>query len=171
MPTATYEKIQTITLTSSGALDFTTIPNTYTDIVMTGQLRAAAGSTVENCWWRYNNDGGANYGSMRGLFYTGGFLSSNATAEDACYMGAISGPGVSEWFYTPFIAHINNYASTSHYRSYLVSYITQTYEANYRMGNWLNLASAVSRITFGCGGNGTFAAGSTVTLWGIKAAV
>jgi len=171
VPTATYEKIATTTLTTNGSFDFTTIPNTYTDLILTGQLRAAGGSSiVENAWMNFNSDFGANYGDMRGLFYSGGFLSTNNSDSQATF-GAVSAPGASGWFYTPFVAFINNYASTSHYRTQLTSYITQNYEANYRLNNWLNTSAAINRIQFACGGSGgLFASGSTVSIWGIKAA-
>lgn len=171
MPTSTYTKIATSTLTTSGGFDFTNIPNTYTDLVLTGQLRAAGGaSIVENAWWYYNNDSSANYGDMRGLFYTGGFLSTNGTGDTQCTFGAVCGPGSAGHFFTSFLIVIHDYAATNKYRTSLTQYITENYEANHRTNVWLNTNNAVSRMTFYCGGAGNlFATGSTITIWGIKA--
>lgn len=172
MPSGTWEKIETKTLTSSGALNFTSIPSTYTDIFITGQLRAAGGSYVENAWWQYNGDGGTNYGDMRAIAYsTSTYTNNNGTGETQNYFGAISGPGATSGLYTSICLMIHNYASTSHYRANQTSQIAYNYEANYRTGNWLNLSSAINRIEFNCGGSSGFAAGTTITLWGIKEAV
>jgi hypothetical protein len=171
MPSGTWEKIETKTLTSAGSLNFTAIPATFTDIFITGQLRANGGSFVENAWFYYNGDTGTNYGDMRAIAYGG----SNYTNDQGTYnqggLGAISGSTATSGLYTSISMMIHNYASTSMYRPIQMSQIAYNYEAAYRTGNWLNLAAAINRIEFNCAGGSGFAPGTTVSLWGIKEAV
>lgn len=170
MPTGTWEKIETKTLTSAGGLNFTSIPATYTDIFITGQLRANGGSTVENCWFHYNGDTGTNYGDMRAIAYSGGYHNDNGTYSQGG-IGAISGSAATSGLYTSISMMVHNYASTSIYRPHQTTQIGYSYEAAYRTGNWLNLSSAINRIEFSCAGGSGFAPGTTITLWGIKEAV
>lgn len=170
MPTGTWEKIETKTLSSSGAFDFTAIPSTFTDLVITGQIRANGGSTVENAWFAFNGDyGSTSYGDMRGLAYAGGFTSDNTASTNQAGFGAISGAAATSGLFTSVFIHINNYASTNHFRPFLHAYIAYGYEANYRTGNWKNTSSAINQITFNCAGGSNFAPGSTLTIWGVKA--
>ena len=171
MPTATFELIGTVTLASSGAIDITSIPATYTDLIIKGQLRAAGGSAlVENCFYTFNNTGGGLYSDMRMIGYgTASFASDSSWSLDSNFIGAIQGaaPAVSGGF-TPFEIKVAQYANTNVWKFTIGSWGTYTYEAGYRAGNFQSTA-AINRFTMGCGGGSGFATGSSVTIWGIKA--
>jgi len=173
MPTSTYELVGTVTLGSSGAIDITGIPATYTDLIVKGAVRAAGGSSVvENCWYYFNNDTRAIYSDMRMIGYSaspGTWAQNSSWGNNYNYIGAVQGAApVLSGSYTPFEFKVAQYANTSRWKFTIGSWGTYNYEAGYRNGNYEEL-SAINRITFSVGGGGTFAAGSSVTVWGIKA--
>jgi hypothetical protein len=171
MPTSTWEKIATITKTTAGTIDFTSIPSTYTDIMVTGQLRGTGAGAVVNCWYRFNGDSGStNYIDARAYATSGGAFGNDTTSTGIGenYIGAIHGAGATAGFFTSINLHINGYSNSSIYRH---SFLMQTcwgYEAIYRQGVWKNTSAAINQITFLTGAS--FEVGSTLTLWGIKAA-
>jgi hypothetical protein len=171
MPTSTFEHIGTVTLASAGGIDITGIPATYTDLIIKGQLRAATGSSVvENCWYYFNNDTTSNtYSDMRMIGYgTDSWASNSSWAQQYNFIGAVQGgaPAVTGGF-TPFEIKVAQYANTSRWKFTIGSWGTYTYEAGYRNGIWESTA-AINRFTMGVGGT-TFATGSSVSIWGIKA--
>ena len=60
---ATYEPISTVTLSSAAAqINFTGIPNTYTDLRVCVVAFTASGYNTA-VWYRFNSDTGSNYSS------------------------------------------------------------------------------------------------------------
>lgn len=58
--TATYESIETTTLGSAAAnITFSSIPSTYTDLVVVYTLKAETASA--DIYMRFNSDSGSNY--------------------------------------------------------------------------------------------------------------
>lgn len=171
MPTPTFDVLGSATLTSSGSIDIQNIPTTYTDLFISGQLRAAGGSTVENCWYTFNSNTSAVYNDMRGVLYSGSTFANNSSSGlTEAYIGAISGNTATAGIYSHFTLNLNNYASTGMYRPYLGHWAARAYEAGIRNGNFVEMSNPITRITFNCGGGSGFAAGSQVTVWGIRAA-
>ena len=166
--TATWEKIATITKTSSGTIDFTSIPSTFTDIMVTGQLRGTGSGSAVNCWYRFNNDSGANYVDAR-AYATSSASFGNDTTNNLTenYIGAIHGSGATAGFFTPINMHINGYANSAIFRHSFLMGTSWGYESIYRQCVWINTSAAINRITFLTGAS--FEVGSTITLWGIKA--
>lgn len=174
MPASTFELIGNVTLASAGAIDITGIPATYTDLIIKGNLRAGGGASTDvvNCWYYFNNDQSAIYDDMRMIGYSnspGTWVQNSSVGTTENYIGAIQGtaPLVSGG-YTPIDIKVAQYANTSRWKFTISSAGTYTYEAGYRNGNYRS-TNAINRFTMSCGGNGTFAAGSSVTIWGIKA--
>jgi hypothetical protein len=173
MATSTFELIGDVTLGSNGAIDITGIPATYTDLIIKGHLRAAGGSSVvENCFYYFNNDQSAIYSDMRMIGYgnsPGVWVQNSDWGLTSNYIGAIQGAApVLTAAYTPFEIKVAQYANTSRWKFTIGAWGTYTYEAGYRSGNYKS-NNAINRFTMGCGGGSGFAAGSSVTIWGIKA--
>ena len=80
---ATYELISTVTVTGATAasIDFTSIPNTWTDLVVKLSSRVNAGSGGYQTYVRFNSDSGANY-NWRNVLGTGSSALSQNTSGD-----------------------------------------------------------------------------------------
>ena len=149
----------TITLGSGG-----TIPQTYTDLVL---ICNAKGDDVNGTiQMRFNGDTGNNYSNIRVYGYTSGVGSDNGT--NITWM-QLEDPG--GFFTSQFVvcrANIMNYSNTTTFKTVL-NRGDETYNVamNY-VNNW-NSTSAITSITL-YGGSSNFVAGSSFTLYGIKAA-
>lgn len=157
---STYNPISTTTFSSNTtSYTFSSIPATYTDLVLiiSGNFTAdvSGGFTL-------NNDGGANYSSTR--MYGDG---TNATANGSYsgnQMAFTTGTGTTR---STFIINIMNYSNSSLYKPILIESAMDTIAL--RSGIWMN-TSAVSRIDVTANSGQQFVSGTTLTLYGIKAA-
>lgn len=167
---ATYEPISTQTLGSNTAtVTFSSIPQTYTDLVLIANIKHSYGSTgivrVEGL--QFNSDTGSNYSDT--------FLDGDgSTASSYRYSNrtglAIYGSQASESGYAINAIQIMNYANTTTYKTALnrVGYASS--------GNTVAIVdlwrstSAISTINLSATSSYTFQTGSTFTLYGIKAA-
>ncbi len=154
----TYEPIATTTLsTSASDVTFSSIPGTYTDLVLVlnGTSTAIAGLGFE-----FNGDTGNNYSATL-LYGTGSAaISSNNTNTYPGYSGRINtNQSVS-------ISHIMNYSNTTTYKTAITR---ANSNGDIIMANvclWRNTSAITSIKYIGA----TFNAGCVFTLYGIKAA-
>ena len=163
---ATYEPIATNTLGSATpSITFSSISSAYTDLVLVaGNLSAASASNAFKM--QVNGDTGNNYSNT---YLTGDGSSSssgrNSSADTLRFFDNpnIIGPAV-------VTAHFMNYANTTTYKTVLSRSSAAGYSANAEVNLWRNTA-AINSITifFATSGN-NIQAGSTFTLYGIKAA-
>lgn len=161
---ATYEPIATTTLGSAQAsVDLTSIPSTYTDLVLV--LNGKYASTADaSPALRFNSDTSSNY-SETGLDGNGtsasSFRDSNMTFMPAGSMSADQSTS---------IFNIMNYSNTTTYKTVISRGNTSTYRVRAYAGIWRS-TSAINSITILANAGGiNFASGSTFTLYGIKAA-
>lgn len=167
MPTATYEKIATTTLSSTATtITLSSIPSTYTDLRIVAMLKVTNPGTVVGEYFRVNNDSGTNYSqtAVRGNgTATSSFRSTGATSIDI-----ESGAASSTFLMTKI--DIFSYAGSTN----KTMLIEGTYEANtvstsskviHQVGLWRS-TSAINRIDI-VGVGDTFAIGSSVTIYGI----
>lgn len=171
MPT-TFEHIASTSLTTSASsISFTSIPSTYTDLVIIGTLANA--DTIGTIYldWRFNNDTGANYGrwvwgqSGGAITYDNRNGSRNRIEWDVLDIR----PNLSY----SFIANINDYANTTTYKNLFgISNnpgIDSTHGLNYAGGMWAS-TSAINRVDLLPNDPlKSWATGSTAALYGIKA--
>lgn len=162
---ATYENIATTTLGSSQAtVSFTSIPGTYTDLVLITNTASQLASGSEHILCQFNSDTGTNY-SATYLYGTG---SSAASGRNSNTNGAFIGRHEQTELGTG-ITHIQNYSNTTTNKTVLsrgglAGQITIAY-----VSLWRNTA-AITSIDLSPFNGTSFDAGSSFTLYGIKAA-
>jgi hypothetical protein len=168
---ATYEPIATITTTSSTSGNvhtFSGIPGTYTDLVLIVAADVSSspgyGTTI-----RFNSDSGTNYGQA--YFYGNGTstFANQRSGQNGMYLSYGTGVGTSAPNVS--IVHIQNYASTNIKKSAIIK--TAVTDPTYpgvevTIGIWDSTA-AITSITYNSPVS-VIASGSTLTLYGIKAA-
>jgi len=166
-----WNTIYSTTLSSDqSSIDITSIPNTYTDLVAIIYCRGTRSAADAELLFTINGDSGANYEIGRGNGASGTFYSNIYTGQSNISLGNTAASNTGTIAYTAIELHINNYATTGKYRS-VIAYSTepQVNVAGWRMGVWKNTADAINRITF-TSELGNHAAGTTITLYGLKAA-
>lgn len=164
----TYTPIATTTGTgSSGTVSFTSIPSTYTDLVLT---ISANGS--------FNGFGVSATFNGTTTGYSSTYVMANSTAnsqrqtsQSSFYVGGWS-VGAGSTYQSPIIVHINNYANTSSNKVALTRWGTIDNLNNEETGAgallWQNTA-AINRIDL-ITGAGNWSTSATFTLYGITAA-
>jgi hypothetical protein len=167
---STYDPIYTTTLTTAQAsIDFTSIPATYTDLVLVVTGRCDSANVSREIRVRFNGDSSGTYSITRMVALIGNTLFTDRTinANDLSMgvfpsgnQGNTADKGSAIW-------HINDYANTSKNKSILgrtndpLDWITAV------TGLWRSTV-AINQVTvFFTTSN--FIAGSTATLYGIKA--
>lgn len=163
---STYTPIATQTLGSSAStVTFSSIPSTYTDLVLIVNSASNTGTNYPNM--RFNSDSGTNY-SRTALWGNGSTQGSgrdsNITIASLCYNSANT--TTANGFTA--MAHIMNYANTSTYKTAIVRANNAGNAVEAIVDLWRSTA-AISSIVVGVDSN-SYAAGSTFTLYGIAAA-
>lgn len=162
---ATYEPIATTTLGSTATtVSFTSIPGTYTDLVLVTSIKATSADT--NQWMRFNSDSGTNYSSTN-LYGTGtSALSFRQSSEDK-FNSVLSGYLVTTQN-CPGIYNIMNYSNTTTFKTMISRFSNSSVVAQAEVSLYRS-TSAITSIEIFTTPN-SFAVGSTLTLYGIKAA-
>lgn len=164
----TYTPISTVTINNSSTttLDFTSIPQTYTDLVLVCSYGLSAG----DLYFRINNDGGTgNLYSDTELYGNGSNTSvSVMTNRTGFYLNdqGITRPGPA----TISTVNFQNYSNTTTYKSILWRANDAGVSTEARMGVWRNTAAITSINFIIINVAGTITPGSQFTLYGIKAA-
>lgn len=157
----TYEPIATTTLsTTATSVTFSSIPGTYTDLVIASAI--ISNSTSNDTKVQFNNDTNSNY-SMTRMYGEASAASDRSTNATSMHLGRNSTTA------TPNIFHIMNYSNTTTYKTALgrSGFATGIVLAN--VGLWRS-TSAITSVTILITGGDTFSANSTFTIYGIKAA-
>jgi len=162
MPTNTYVALDKVTVgTATSSITFSSIPQTYTDLVMVFDGTAAS-ATYSGI--RFNGDTGNNY-SYTYLAGNGSTAVSSRSAN-APEMYTSTGNTVTT-SQNNTIVHIQNYSNTTTFKTALIRNNSTTVETTAAVGLWRNTA-AITSVTFKTPGT-NFAVGSTFSLYGIAA--
>jgi hypothetical protein len=158
---STYEPIATQTLGSAAAsVTFSSITGTYTDLIIICNMSNTVGNI--DFTLRFNGDSGTNYSKTQ-LFGTGSAAGSN-NQSGATFFGGV---GIIGTTIGTSIIHLNNYSNTTTNKTILARGNGENFVmAN--VGLWRN-TSAINEVIIGTVSN-NISAGSTFTLYGIKAA-
>lgn len=167
----TYEAIATQTVTGSAAatVTFSSIPSTYTDLVLV--MQPAAGFETENVGIRFNSDTGNNYSYTKLTGNGSTATSTRATNFSRINMCDSIGTTTTLGNLT-IICNIMNYANSTTNKTTLSrsNQATGTYPGVETMvGLWRNTA-AITSVTAMQSGSATFSIGSTFSLYGIASA-
>lgn len=164
----TFILIASSTVGSGGAssIDFTNIPQTYTDLLVVLSLRGTSANLERNLWYTFNNTtanrsgkyiegtgsavGNVSWGTMYGGAYSAASSTANAFSNFRIYIPKYSG---SSYKPSSVDAVMGNMTSTS----YL-----------YRVANLWSDTAAITSIEFPAESGTTFAQYSTAQLYGIK---
>jgi len=177
---STYDKIITYTAPSAQtSYTFTTIPSTYTDLVVVASLRADT-VTFNNMNYpliTYNGDTGANY-SLTQIFerYYGSqqTLSDRASNANNMNLGPVATTSFGSGIFSAYFLQVQNYSNSTTYKTCLNRIstggnLTDMQGSTASVGLWRS-TSAITSLTITASSSGKFVAGSTFTLYGIKAA-
>jgi hypothetical protein len=163
----TYEPIATTTLgTAAASVTFSTISGAYTDLVLVISARMSGGGAASAIQAQFNSDSGSNYSSTV-LSGNGSTASSfrDTSVTQASFGLATDTAGE----LSTNIVQIMNYSNSTTYKTVLA----RAGIAGDRVRAIVNLWSSTSAITSILiinNGAVNFVAGSTFTLYGIKAA-
>ena len=164
---STYSQIATTTLGSAAtSYTFSNIPQTYTNLVLViSPLRDATSGGYITA--QFNSDTGSNY-SNTGLLGNGTTTQSSRTSSQTfCYLNW-SASTLSTTEPNTIIASFQNYSNTTTNKTYLARANAASVGVDAVVGLWRS-TSAISTIAISRS-TGSFATGSTFTLYGIKGA-
>lgn len=164
---STYEPIATQTLGSSAAsVTFSSIPSTYTDLILvTNEKQTGSRASA----MQFNSDTGSNY-SMTEMYGDGSSTGSTRLSNYARIYYAYDVFADTSNFGLNTVTHFLNYANTSTYKTIITRASNRNGGGTSAMvGLWRSTA-AISTIYLYLDNLSNYAAGSTFTLYGIKAA-
>jgi hypothetical protein len=163
----TFELISAVTVGSGGAasIDFSSIPSTYTDLVLVLSTRTSTGSIQGDCTITFNGSG-SSY-SQR-IVYSSGSGTASITETAITYRADGSTATASTFDNTT--VYIPNYAGST-YKSVSLDNVTENNAtgafAALGASLWSNTA-AINQITVTPNGGATFSIYSTAYLYGVK---
>ena len=159
---ATYEPISTQTLgTAVGSVTFSSIPATYTDLVLVFNGTAASAQFME---LRFNGDTATNYSQTR-LTGNGTSASSDRTStQDVMQVGNLHTDQ------TTNIIQVMNYANATTFKTVLCRSNQAGAQVSARVGLWRKTPEAIATILVRPGGSANFSVGCVFTLYGVKVA-
>ena len=166
---ATYEPIATTTLGSnSGTVTFSSIPQTYTDLIIISDFRTVGTPTFFGCTYKLNGDAGANYSST----YILGNGSSASSSRSTLYAG-FAFESYSATSNQVAITNFQNYSNSNTYKTAISR--SSGAGSSELVGAWVSLwrsTAAITSITLYSTDLGAvpFASGNVFTLYGIKSA-
>lgn len=164
----TFVKIQTVTVGSGGAanIEFTSIPQTYTDLKLVYSLRET--STGVNTTLTFN--GSSSNFSWRQLAGDGTSPYSNNGSSNL-YLGPMTNATQNTAsVFSNGDVYIPNYKSSNN-KSFFIDGVTENNATQAFTTLWIGLWSntaAITSISFAPSDAGNFAQYSTATLYGIK---
>jgi hypothetical protein len=172
MPT-TYKAIATVTVGSGGAssIAFSSIPDTYTDLLVKISARTNVSNWNDNSIVRFNGDTGTNYSNRR-LNAEGSTVSTSSnTSQDGFYYFNFDGSTATSNTFCNNKMYIPNYTS-SNQKSFSVDRAIENNSSTENLvaiiaGIWTGTA-AITSISIAPYYGTLFVQHSTATLYGIK---
>lgn len=166
---STYTPLATTTLSSdTGIVTFSSISGSYTDLILV--INAAFTGSSSYIYLQFNSDTGTNYSHIE--LYGNGSAAGSTRGSNENY--AICGnTATSTTGYAVSIMHIQNYSNSSTYKTVISKGSSSSALVEEFAALWRNTA-AITSITISnnnyAGYSYKFTSGSTLTLYGIKAA-
>lgn len=162
---STMTPIATITLTASaGSVTFSSIPQTYTDLVLIANP-CSTGTAQPDVYMQVNGSS-TSYSRTRAGGNGSTVFSTNITGEGFWVLGPMEQAVGS----TTNICNLMNYSNTTTYKVMLNRSTDAAIATQAMIQLWSNTSAISSIYLYPEPSKGSFAAGSTFTLYGIKAA-
>ena len=167
--------ISTVSVGVGGAasIDFTSIPQTYTDLLLVFSLRGdanGAGGIRATNEWKFNSSS-SGYTS-RWLYGIPGIVSSSATStETYAYGGYFNSSSATANAFGSGQMYIPNYTG-SQYKTWSIDGVSESHDTSTGLslgtGVWSNSSAITSITLLGDYASGNMAQYSTASLYGIK---
>jgi hypothetical protein len=172
MPT-TYTPIATATVSgsSTNSVVFSSIPQTYTDLIVVGSSRSAQAVTQPQIFAFENSDFSTSRDSTT-LYGNGTSAVSTRSTGSAQAAGWIVGASATSGIFATTIMQWFNYANTTTYKTSITRSSADLGSGGITTVNvklW-PVTTAVSSIYLANDANNNWVAGSTFTLYGVKSA-
>lgn len=167
----TYTAIATTTVGSGGAnsIQFTSIPQSYTDLCILLSLRSSSASGDSNCFIYFNGVTGTSYQTRR-IIGSGSAATSDTFSSYPWVQVADKIPNATftASTFANMMVYIPNYTSANN-KSVSVDWVSENNATAAQMGLDAALFTTSSAITqIGIDGTDNFVQYSTATLYGIK---
>jgi len=169
MATNTYVALDKVTLTTSieGEITFNSIPSTYTDLVVVVNARNTTATTHSGLYLYANGNASGIY-SWTNLDGNGTTATSNRGTSTLIYTSSIPAASATSGVFGTTIVNIQNYANTTTYKTVISRGNSIGGPLNASVGLYPS-TNAITSISLTTGGTGLLVAGSTFSLYGIKA--
>ena len=167
-PTYTPIATQTVSGSSTNAITFGSIPQTYTDLRVIAQLQTTSSGNVSDMAISLNGDTTSGLYSSTRVYANGSSYTSDRQSnvnywnQNGVNASTAGWPGIASFDFM-------NYSSSSTYKTVLLRDNTVGYYTMMLALLWRN-ANAITSITIGANSGQTLYSGSTFTLYGIAAA-
>jgi hypothetical protein len=164
MPIAqTYEPIATTTLGSAGTITFSSIPNTYTDLVLVLNGNGSRVAGTDDTGLRLNSDSGSNYSETL-LQGNGSSVSASRAANvNVMFQNTNFRIGGTTGARSTIIYQFMNYANTNTYKTVIARSNVSDFNTTETFGLWRSTA-AIDAIYLYNYTSANFTAGTTATL-------
>ena len=166
----TYEAIATVTVGSGGAanIEFTSIPATFTDLLLSCSLRSTNAATTASEYYGVSFNSSTSNLTYRRLYGDGG--STGSDNGSIVLVGSLAAAGWTSNTFTSGSIYIPNYASSNN-KSFSTDNVSENnsssvYALDLTASLWSNTAAITSIKLLPRRDN--FAQYSTATLYGIK---
>jgi hypothetical protein len=154
---------------STTSVTFSSIPSTYTDLVLICQSKQVSGSGSGR--FHVNGDTSNLYSFTYLVGTSSATASGRVTSASTCIKGLLDSWQTSQptGDYGQMILHFPNYANTTTWKTVLGQNGSSTLSNDISVSMWRSTA-AISSITLTIDATGSFTAGSSYSLYGITAA-
>ena len=166
--------ITSTTLGSSAAsFTFSSIPSTYTNLVLKISARSSLSSSNTDIWMQVNGSSASNYTDTALVGDSSTATSYRETATSQWTIANMPGATATSNTFNNAEIYIPNYALTNKkpLSSFSVTENNSAVAGNsyiYDIAALWGLTSAITSITLSMGASGNFVSGSTFTLYGLK---
>lgn len=162
---ATYDKIDKalVSGSSTSVITFSSIPATYTDLILIADAKLDISGQGINL--TFNGDTSSSYTSTR-LYGNGSTATSDRQASGSFINFALGSVDAGQLI----VANIMNYSNATTFKTCLLRQNTASAFVGALVGLWRATPAAINSLTLTSGGTSKYVAGSTFTLYGIKAA-
>ena len=168
----TYDQLATTTIGVGGVayIEFTSIPATYTDLVIKLSVRTNRANIEESIDIEFNGSGGTAYSSRR-LYGSGsGVASDSGSAQAFTKFYSVTGGNATALIFGNAEIYVPNYAGSAS-KSVSVDAVTENNATDATAGMTAGLTTntaAITSIKLTPGSSGTIQQYSTAYLYGVK---